>query len=83
MTNGEVALLLENNVASRLTPKLLLIMNTHKVLIPEKMIDLEKTPLDELGQRYMISNILPQDSYGINIKKYFHRGFFTGLMDAS
>ncbi len=83
MTNGEVALLLENNVTSRLTPKLLLIMNTQKALIPEKMIDLEKTPMDKLGQRYMISNVLPQDSYGINIKKYFHRGLFTGLMNAS
>ena len=80
MTNGEVALLLENNEASRLTPKLLLIMNAQKALMPEKMIDLAKAPLDELGQHYVISNVLPQDSYGIDIKQYFQRGLFTGRM---
>ncbi len=79
MTNGEVAIVLENHATSRLMPKLLRIMDADKALTEERIIDLADEPRDEAGQRYAVASVLPHEAYGASFKSYYQRGLFANI----
>ncbi|MCG8381701.1 MAG: HD-GYP domain-containing protein [Gammaproteobacteria bacterium] len=79
MTNGEVAIVLENHSTSRLMPKLLRVMGADKTLTEERIIDLADEPRDEAGQRYAVASVLPQEAYGVSLKAYYQRGLFANI----
>lgn len=74
MTNGCIGLVVEINEASRLRPKVLLILDPDKNAVTERVIDLAAMPQDETGSLYTIRRIAKASNYGINAAEYYQMG---------
>ncbi|MDD2660172.1 MAG: HD-GYP domain-containing protein [Methylococcales bacterium] len=65
MSNGEIAIVVEENKKKRLKPKVILLLDEDKKPRPERMVDLSKIDLDASGREYKITKIVKADDFGI------------------
>jgi HD-GYP domain-containing protein (c-di-GMP phosphodiesterase class II) len=74
MTNGCVAIVIEVNELQKLRPKIIILLDTHKQRVPEKIINLADMLLDENGKVLTIKGIVKAQDYNIDIGKYYQQG---------
>jgi HD-GYP domain-containing protein (c-di-GMP phosphodiesterase class II) len=74
MSNGEIAIVVEENKKKRLKPKVILLLDEDKKPRSERMVDLSKIDLDASGREYKIIKIVKADDFGIDLNKYYHNG---------
>jgi hypothetical protein len=74
MSNGEIAIVVEENKKKRLKPKVILLLDEDKKPRPERMVDLSKIDLDASGREYKITKIVKADDFGIDLNKYYLNG---------
>jgi putative nucleotidyltransferase with HDIG domain len=65
MNTGEIALVVEDNEAQRLRPKILLLTDAEKKKIPKKIIDLGELEFTGAADSFYIKAIVNADDYGI------------------
>ena len=72
MTNGEVGIVLEQNVTQRMRPKVMLLLNEEKEQLGEyKTIDLSKQYEDSNNHPLNIYRGLDPGSHGIDPTEYY------------
>jgi len=72
MTNGEVGIVLEQNVTQRMRPKIMLLLDEDKAHLREyKTIDLGKQFVDSSGYPMNIYRGLDPGEYGIDPTEYY------------
>jgi len=82
MKNGEVGVVIEANPANKTKPKVLMVMNKDKQLIPGFTLELETQPVDSTGKEYGIKKVLRKDEYGFDLYKFNQQGGFdTALLE--
>ena len=82
MKNGEVGVVIEANLANKTKPKVLMVMNKDKQLIPGFTLELETQPVDSTGNEYGIKKVLRKDEYGFDLYKFNQQGGFdTALLE--
>ena len=74
MSNGEVGIIIACSPLSKLKPKVLLVLNDGKQPGPERVVDLQETPLDRSGRSYRIKEVFPTGAFGIDIEAYRRKG---------
>ena len=74
MSNGEVGIIIACSPLSKLKPKVLLVLNEGKQPGPERVVDLQETPLDRSGRSYRIKEVYPTGAFGIDIEAYRRKG---------
>jgi len=77
LSNGEAALVIEQNKTDRLKPKLLIVLDENKNPTDRKILDLASKPLDVNNQPYRIKQILKARDYGIDLIKFHEENAFT------
>lgn len=77
LSSGEVALVVEQNPADRLKPKLLLMLDPDKKPMKNQILDLAKNPLTTDNKPYRVRQILRPQDYGIDLQKLHQDGAFT------
>lgn len=77
LSSGEVGIIVEQNRADRLKPKILLIRDRDKQPIPEQILDLALTATDKDGKRYGVKQIIRPQDYGIDLSQYCRDGKFS------
>jgi len=82
MKNGEVGVVIEANPANKTKPKVMMVMNKDKQLIPGFTLELETQPVDSTGNEYGIKKVLRKDEYGFDLYKFNQQGGFdTALLE--
>ena len=72
LNTGEVGVVVEQNRAQRIKPRILLLLDeSKKSLRDPAVIDLKNDPVAENGTPYRIARGLPRDAYGINPADFF------------
>ena len=74
MSNGEVGIIIACSPLSKLKPKVLLVLNDGKQPGPERVVDLQETPLDRSGRSYRIKEVYPSGAFDIDIEAYRRKG---------
>jgi len=74
MSNGEVGIIIACSPLSKLKPKVLLVLNEDKQPGPERVVDLQESPLDRSGRAYRIKEVFPTGAFGIDIEAYRRKG---------
>lgn len=74
MTNGYVGIVIAKNKESKLKPRIILVVDSDKALIKERIIDLQDTPLDEHDSPFVIARELPNGTHGIDIREFVKKG---------
>ena len=74
MSNGEVGIIIATNYKSKLKPKIILILDSDKNKVRQKIIDLIEKPVDNAGQVYSITCEIPHGKYGVDLKYYMQQG---------
>ncbi|WP_171697603.1 HD-GYP domain-containing protein [Methylomonas sp. BW4-1] len=77
LSSGEIGLIVEQNKADRLKPKILLIQDGNKNLIEEKILDLSLNIADASGKRYGVKQVIRPQDCGVDLAKYYQDGKFT------
>lgn len=77
LNSGEVALVVEQNKADRLKPKLLLVLDENKNPIDKIMLDLASNVLNSNHQPYRVKQIVRPKDYNIDLIQYHKEGVFT------
>ena len=77
LNTGEVALVVEQNKAERLKPKLLLLLDHNKQPIDRRILDLAANILTSNEQPYRVKQILRAQDCGIDLIKLHEEGVFT------
>jgi hypothetical protein len=77
LNTGEVALVVEQNKADRLKPKLLLLLDHNKQPIDRRILDLAANILTSNEQPYRVKQILRAQDCGIDLIKLHEEGVFT------
>ncbi|MEY4768880.1 MAG: hypothetical protein RL637_1519 [Pseudomonadota bacterium] len=67
MSNGEIAMVVEDNDAQRLRPKILLLTDEHKTQGQRKVINLAETLSTKNDDPYFIKAIVRAETYGIKL----------------
>jgi putative nucleotidyltransferase with HDIG domain len=82
MTNGEVGMVVESNPENRVKPKVLLLLDAQKKPRQEKLIDMDDPDLvDDGGNPYKLFKVINQQTYGLNLRKYFENGLLTTALE--
>ena len=72
LSSKEVGIVIEQNRLRRLRPKILIVLDELKQeLMDPYTLDLDRTMVDHLGNKLVISNSLPADAYGICRDDYY------------
>jgi hypothetical protein len=77
LSSGEIGLIVEQNKADRLKPKILLIQDGNKNPIEEKILDLSLNIADASGKRYGVKQVIRPQDCGVDLAKYYQDGKFT------
>lgn len=77
MTSGEIGIIVEQNKADKLKPRVLLILDAKKQKISEKIVDLASEAKDTQGNTYKIKQIMRAQDYDVDLKHYLEQGLFT------
>lgn len=77
MSSGEFGIVVEQNKADKLKPKVLLILNAQKQKIAEKIVDLASDSKDAQGNTYKIRQILRAQDLDVDLNQYLRQGSFT------
>ncbi len=74
MTNGSIALVVEVNDLQKLRPKVIILFDSLRQAVPEKVINLAEMLLDEQSKVLTIKGIVKAKDYNIDISEYYQRG---------
>ncbi len=77
LNSGEVALVVEQNKADRLKPKLLIILDADKKPTDKKILDLASNAINANNQPYRVKQIVRARDYDIDLIKLHDEGAFT------
>lgn len=77
LNSGEIGIVVEQNKADRLKPKILLILDKDKKMTNERILDLSLSATDINKPTYTIKNIVCAQDYGIDLIKFYNDGKFT------
>jgi len=77
MSSGEIGIVVEQNKADKLKPKVLLILDAQKQKMATKIVDLAHESKDAQGNPYKIRQIMRAQDYGIDLNHYVEQGLFT------
>jgi HD-GYP domain-containing protein (c-di-GMP phosphodiesterase class II) len=81
MTNGEVGMIIETNLANKLKPKVLLLLDAQKNPRKEKLIDMADPALvDGKGGAYQLGKVIKQGAYGLNLRQYHENNVLANLI---
>lgn len=70
MSNGEVGVVVEVQPKKKTKPKVVLILDESKRPCPPRQVDLSKLDLDASAQPYVISKVLSNHAYGIDLARF-------------
>jgi len=80
LSTGEVGIITEQNEGRRLRPKILIILDNHKMpLKKHREIDLQKTSRGSDGLKLNITTCLPEGAYNIDLSD-FRKNFIARLL---
>lgn len=74
MTNQAIAIVVEVNEEIKLRPKVIIILDEEKNVVPEKVIDLSEMVTDKNGEVYTIKNVVRPEDWNIDSRKYYEEG---------
>ena len=75
MTNGSIAIVVEVNEKMKLRPKIILLLDEDKNVVPEEVVlDLSKMITDRSGDFYTIKGIVKAEDWNIDSSKYYQEG---------
>lgn len=74
MTNGEVAVIIENNPEKKLKPKVTLLLDQDKKRVKPRLVDLAKVDLDSSGDGYRIKRMVRPEEYDVDVKLLYKMG---------
>ncbi|PPD31612.1 MAG: phosphohydrolase [Methylomonas sp.] len=74
MTNGSIGIVVEVNEFVRLRPKIIILLDSNKQVVPEKVTNLADMEVDEHGRLLTIKGIVKAQDYNIDIGKYYQQG---------
>ncbi|MGR8981271.1 MAG: HD-GYP domain-containing protein, partial [Gammaproteobacteria bacterium] len=74
LTNGAIAIVVEVNEVWKLRPKIVIILDEAKQIVPEQVFDLSEMPLDSQGNIYTIKCIVRAEDWNIDASKYYKEG---------
>lgn len=74
MTNGEVAVIIENNPEKKLKPKVTMLLGQDKKRVKPRLVDLAKVDLDSSGSDYRIKRMVRSDEYDVDVKLLYKMG---------
>ncbi len=74
LTSGEVGIIISCPPNNKLSPKVLVVLNSEKMLTSEKILDLQKDLKDHHGRPYRVKAIHPNGAYGIDLEEYRKKG---------
>ena len=77
LSSGDVGLVVEQNKADRLKPKILLILDSHKQPIERKILDMSLSLRDADGQLYRIKEIIRPQDHSLDLHQLYQEGAFT------
>lgn len=80
MTNGEIAVVIEENPTKKLKPKVTLLLNEDKKRVKPRLINLAKMDLDASGNGYVIKRMVRPDEYDINLKQLHKMGLINDTL---
>ena len=80
LSNGQIAVVITSNRDDNLRPKVLLMLDSNKMPIERKIINLARNAVDSLGRPIKISKTLRKGDYGIDQQQLVREGVeFTVL----
>lgn len=77
LSSGELGIVVEQNKADRLKPKVLIIQDENKNSVEEKILDLSLNTLDSRGNRYAVKQVVRAQDYNVDLEKFRQEGKFT------
>ncbi|ANE56578.1 HD-GYP domain-containing protein [Methylomonas sp. DH-1] len=77
LSSGEAGIVVEQNKADRLKPKILLIRDHNNQPMAERILDLAVTGTDMNGNRYGIKQVIRPQDYAIDLSQYCRDGKFS------
>lgn len=77
MVNGDIGIVL-SNTSDKLRPRVIVILDSDKEAMPQRVIDLSLGAADKNGTMYQIKTTLPDGSFGINIEDFQRAGLRVG-----
>ncbi len=80
LTSGEVGIIISCPPNNKLSPKVLVVLNSEKLLTQEKILDLQKDLKDKHGRPYRVKAIHPNGSYGIDLEEYRKKGLVINVV---
>jgi len=80
LTNGEIGIVITSNRDDNLRPKVLVMLDSNKMPIERKIVNLARKAVDSLGRPIKIAKTLRKGDYGIDQQKLLEEGVeFTVL----
>ena len=76
LNSGETGLVVEQNKADRLKPKILIILDKNKNAVSERILDLSLSPSDSNGQLYKIKQVVRPQDHDFDLRKFYDDGKF-------
>lgn len=77
LSSGEIGIVVEQNPADRLKPKILIILDERRQSQEERILDLSLGSVDKNGQVYKVKQIVRAQDYGVDLAKFVEDGKFT------
>ena len=74
MTNHQVGIVIAENPASKLKPKVIMIMDGDRNWHKQYVVDLKLDPTDSFGKPLAIAREIPNGTYGIDIREFIKNG---------
>ncbi|MGL4319054.1 MAG: HD-GYP domain-containing protein [Pseudomonas sp.] len=74
LSSGEVGIIISCPLGSKLKPRLLLVLDEHKLPCKERVVDLQESPRDLSGRPYRVHEVHTSGAFGIAIDSYRQRG---------
>ncbi|MBU2954948.1 HD-GYP domain-containing protein [Marinobacter sp. F3R08] len=78
MVNGEVGIVVESDPTHKLKPRVLLVRESDKTIMPpNRVVDLMASPEDAAGRVYCIAKEVPEGTYDIRLQDFVEQGLIV------
>jgi HD-GYP domain-containing protein (c-di-GMP phosphodiesterase class II) len=78
LTNGQVGICISTNEVNKLKPKIIIVLDEHKRMQKEVVVDLQNSFKDKDGNPYKIAKEVPNGSYGVDVREFLKKGLKIG-----
>ena len=77
-SNNELGIILSVNPENKLRPRVLLVLDSKKTPIKQKIIEMSEMEVDDFDNVYTISRELPNNSHGVDLRDFLKKGLVLG-----